>query len=192
MDENELCHTCTVWKWNSYANFIHTSHMITTHPWVIDTLHQPIWELNISECHILCRNIWSDYIQKCAFQDHYITYILFSFFQDHFLVQSLECLYKCLNVCRQCVEVTMESPDVSIPVCIYLGNVQSGPDNVQMCLDNVNMCLNMSRCVCISRWYIHPSTQSLDVSLFIYMSTPCLYIFYNVQHVVNCTIVFIR
>ena len=76
-------------KWNSHANFIHTSHLAKSkHSWVIDILCQSIRELSISQCHQLYRNTFSNYTHKHNIKDHYMNYISFSFFQDHFVMQS--------------------------------------------------------------------------------------------------------
>ena len=53
---------------------------------VIDILCQPIRELSTSECYHPYRSTGSNYIQKCSFQDNYMNYISFSFFQELFLV----------------------------------------------------------------------------------------------------------
>ena len=66
---------------------IHTWQQVT-HSRVIDILCQPISEMSTSECNHLYRNTFSNDIQKHSFQDHYMSYILFPFFQDHFLVQA--------------------------------------------------------------------------------------------------------
>ena len=68
--------------------YTHHTLQQVTHSWVIDILCQPFRELSTSECHHLYRNTCFYYMKKHSFQDHYMNYILFSFFQTHFIVPS--------------------------------------------------------------------------------------------------------
>ena len=67
---------CTDHKWQQLTHF-----------WVIVILHPTIREPFTPQCHNLGRNTSSNYIQKHTFEDHYIKYILFSSFQDNYLVK---------------------------------------------------------------------------------------------------------
>ena len=67
----------------------------TGHTWVTNNpfliywnFCQPMTELLKSNWHQLYKNTCFNYIQEAAFQDQCMEHILFSFFQDHFLVQS--------------------------------------------------------------------------------------------------------
>ena len=84
---NYLLHTSMVWKMDFSFQF-HTHITHDNNSSAINILCQSIRELFASDHLHLYRNTSSNYMQKHAFQDQYIKYILFSFFQDHFLVQS--------------------------------------------------------------------------------------------------------
>ena len=75
-------------KWNSHPiSYTHHTWQQVSHSWDTDTLCQSIRKLSTSGCHHLNRNTCSTDIKKHNFQDHYVNYVSFSFFQDHFLVQ---------------------------------------------------------------------------------------------------------
>ena len=88
-DANNLWHICIVWK-IEFSCQLHrqvTHYKSVTNSLVIYILCQPVRELSTLECHHLCRNTCSSYIQAHTFQDQYMKHIFFSFFQNHFIVQ---------------------------------------------------------------------------------------------------------
>ena len=89
-------------KWNSLSNLIHTLH-VTNNPLLS---YQPIRKYFTSACSHLGRNTCSYYIQKHTYQDHYVKYILFSFYQDHFASAILRVSRQCLDVGRPYLEVS--------------------------------------------------------------------------------------
>ena len=119
-----------------------------THSFVTDILYQPIRELLTSECHTYIGiDVFIKY-RNLPFKT-IIRNILFSFLQDHFLVQSKGCL-ECPGVCKKCLDVSRHDS-----ICL---------NNVWMCLGNVNVSRHVCRCVHICRHCLDMLPQFLDIS----------------------------
>ena len=87
----------------SYKN--HISHQIT-HSSVIDILCQPIRELFTSECQNLCRNTFLLHTEKYLWRSSYKIYINF-FLSRSFSSPIIMVSKQCLDVCRQCLEISI-------------------------------------------------------------------------------------